>query len=404
MHASSPTRTVALFLLFLFLIAVFMAVRDGGVRGSLTNPNHQLEEFSQIASGCNSFPFCLRIGSSLLGEGIQSLTVGVVNAFISVDPASFGGEGQLTADTRMAKLLGSVLFRIIVLLPIFLVAMLLFERAWAKAGFLVLTFLALTGWGPWLYAPWYNFVRKFVDWPVAWWDFFTGVPYFGFASIGFVFLLLAYLAARRPVRLWEMAALAALGQSIVENLGLVTGVAVFLFTLLTDRRAGWWRSVALASRRIAACGLASLLVLVLSMVLVNPQFTDARSPGMVEQGGFALAVRFLQEHWEAYGRLNLQAIDIVTANVFTLLWPPLLFGGLFGLVLAMVQEMSDEEVRIRAAAGISAAGGFAASLGVGLFMSGIQSDMGRQILPLIGVCFFAGIYIAAWTARRWHRA
>ena len=391
-------KNMALFLLFLCLTVVFISARDANLSSSLTDPKTNLAEFADVASICPHFPNCLRVGSAFLGQAIQSASLGLFGLFASVDPMSFGATGWMASSDRLAGLLGSVLYRLVVLLPILAVAMLFFERGWRRVVFLVLTWLPLAGWGSWLYVPWYDFIRQYVDWPVTWWDFRAPLAFYDYAAIGFVFFLIIYMGSRARIRLWEIAALAAIGQFIFEYLGLVTAVSLFVFTLLMDERGGVRRRLGLATGRLAICGVSAFAVLMgLAWIITNAQAGQ-------ETGGI---LAFFKEHWQAYGRLNIQAIHIIMARFLTLLSPSFLVGVLFGGVLYATlgpSRIPASATKCRAMAGMAAAVGYGSALGAGLFISGVQSDMGRQAVPLTAALVFAGAYFTVWAAARPGRA
>ena len=297
-------------------------------------------------------------------------------------------------DGTLALAIGSFVYRVIVLLPVLFVSLLLFEGLLTKFGFLALSFLALSGWGPWIYVPIFDFARLFIDWPISWWNFRMFLGVYDYAALGFVFILLAYLALQKKFSYFGLVAVTVIGQLTFENLGLVTGVSVFLFTLWDSAQLKYRIRTALL--RLLICGVSTLVVLAI-MVTIIRSVGDHVTPEPV--GGIDTVVSYLGSFWVRFGQTNFQAIDILFADFFTLLVPPLFFGGAFGLIKFYISGKDRGNVviyRRLALAALSVSLGFTTSLFVGLFVSGLTSDMGRQTIPLVIICVFLGIYMTMW--------
>jgi hypothetical protein len=390
-------NTILLFTVFLIGVFVFLGARDSSLQHGPLKPalsdQPNSAQAAKASQECN-LPTCLRISAGAISEQLQSAFEGLSQGLSGYDPAYFGGEGTMSFDIRPTTILSGIFFRIISLLPIIFVATVLFSTLWSQLTFLVLTFLALAGWGPWLYVNWYKFIGQFIDWPKAWWDFRQPVALYDYGAIGFVFLLLLYLCIRRNIRYWEVAAFTVFGQSIFEHLGLVTGVSLFMFEMLLDKTASLGQRFKKATAYLFVCGIASILFLVGLSWAVIPE-----AGGPANSSAIRLAIDYLEGFWSAYGSLNFCAIDILAANFFSLLWPPLFAGGLLAGLMTITERSSEiggDQIRRRAAAGTAIVIGFSSATFVGLFVSGFHSEAGRQLLPLISILIFAAAYQCYW--------
>lgn len=394
MLKNNQFSTILLFTLFAMLVAVLISVRDAHLQRDIAE-GYSPPDYSILKSDdANCLPQCLRVGFKIVHAGVSKIIVGIAENFTTYDPKSFGGEGTLYSDTRLSHLMTNLIAKLLVLLPVLIVAIYLFDRLWTKATFLFLTFLTLAGWGPWLYVSWYRFIGQFFDWPRAWWDFRQVMVAYDFQSIGIVFLLLVYLSLRQQIRLWELIMLTVVAQLSFENLGFVTGVSVFIFTLLSNQRGPLRVRLELALVRLAVCGVTSIAVF---FALVSAQGVEvAASATSTPVGEHLNSVKeYFQSYWQDYGRVNFEGFSILVANAISLMWPPLVFGAIFGLsqfAFRSRSDITDEQIVVRARAGFSVVLAFALSMGVGLFVSGMHSELGRQILPLISVLVFASSY------------
>lgn len=385
---------VLLFLFYILCVSISVSIRDTNFQRAVADNPSILTEFNELSQICGHLPSCLRIGAGFIGEAIQSGITSIVGAFTSVNPQSFAGEGTMYFDSKLALVVGSFLYRIVALLPLLLVALLLFDGLLTKFGFLAISFLALSGWGPWIYVPMFDFARLFIDWPISWWNFRMFLVSYDYAALGFVFILLAYLALQKRFYYLGLAAVTVIGQLTFENLGLVTGVSVFLFTLWDSEQVE--NRIRTALVRLFVCGATTLAVLAIMITLVRSVGAGVTSNSA---DSIDTVVSYFVSFWVDYGQTNIQAIDILFADFLTLLAPPLLFGGAFGILKFLFSEKDRRNVvkyRRFSVAALSIALAFTLSLFVGLFVSGLTSDMGRQTIPLVIICVFLGIYMAMW--------
>ena len=267
----SINRILLTFGLFLLLVTIFISIRDQGAQAVVDKNKLSLLEIASISSVLEKpvIPHGLRIGSYALESGFSKLIVTIVSAFNVYDPKSFGGEGQMYFDATLAAFLSTLFLKFLFLTPIFFASLLLFKNLSEQTIFLVLIFLVLCGWGPWLYVSWYNFITTYVDWPRSWWLFRKGGFYlYDFFSMGYMFFLILYFSLRQRIRYLELASLCILSQLMFENLGLVTGLSVFFVTLLRSDSKTIWTDLRLASIRLIVCGVTSIVTLVLTLFLM----------------------------------------------------------------------------------------------------------------------------------------
>ena len=394
-------NTTLLFMVFLMGAFIFLGVRDANLRNKMLDPIASAETNqtrSQDKQRICNLPTCLRISANALSDQTQSIFEGLARGIADYDPTYFGGEGTMSFDIRLATIMSGVFVRIILLLPILIAAALLFATVWNQLAFLVLTFLSLAGWGPWVYVKWYKFIGQFIDWPKAWWDFRQPVIIYDFGVIGFVFLLLLYLCIRKRIRYWEVAALTVFGQSIFEHLGLVTGISIFAFELLRSGSAPFSRRFKRASSYLAVCGASSLLFFLGLYSALTPDAGSALASPKNTDIGLSV-IDYFRGFWVVYGSVNFNAIDILAANFFSLLLPSMLAGGLLAGFMKFSggsSERDSNQIKRRAAAGAAVVIGFLAALFVGMFISGYHSEAGRQLLPLISILIFAAAYQCYW--------
>ena len=143
-----------------------------------------------------------------------------------------------TAHTR-AVAVGLVAlygYQLLLALPVYWLAVHLFPGPLGRAVYVAVILGALGGWPAVLVNAWFAFAGLFVDWPLAYYNFAHPLEPYDWAGIGFVHLL-ALAILRGMTGPLPALALAVLGQVMMDNLGLVTGLALGL--------AGWtsggWR-------------------------------------------------------------------------------------------------------------------------------------------------------------------
>lgn len=271
--------------------------------------------------------------------------------------------------------------RILPLTAVLAVALLLFRTFGQKVTFLVVTLFALAGWNPTLVGLYFHAVNLIFDWPNPYFLFGIFVGIHELWAIGFIMLLFLFLATRQSPRGYEIAAVAAFGQLFMENLGIATTIAVFLRTLLHPDPVALpypWRT---AGRRLAAGAAGTVLVAGLLAYVV---LKDTSGPAKLYQGGQVPAVLdVFVWHWNEYGRVNFAKWPFIVANLITLCFYPALLGAILGWLSGKNADTDIEQIRQAWFAAVATTAAFVATLFVGMFISGMMSDLGRQAMPLV---------------------
>lgn len=190
---------------------------------------------------------------------------------------------------------------------------------------------------------------------------------------------MVWLIRARSIPLTVLPLVVALGQFTSEHLGFIAGVAMAAHALwsIPDRRA----AIRLALVRLALAGLVSVavLMLMLGVVLTREGYYQRWLDG---QSVRHMVDEYLQYKWLHYGKYNELWWRVIVANFVSYLSPPMLIGGLVGLVRARWDRDTLELVTMRwRAAGAVVAPLFLIMV-IGGLNSGYTSDLGRQALPL----------------------
>lgn len=360
---------------------------------------------------CQEVNTCMRVGVVAVAFVLTTVLSGVADVLFtdphlsSLVPESPWG---ILSPSQAEKLLvvrsvTFILVRFVFLLPILWLCMVFYRRTLDRFVILTLLFVALAGW-PLPIVDWfYAMLAQVADWPLAYYNFTQRLVPHDFGSIGYVVLLYLYIARRARIRLWECAALTLVGQLIFENNGIVTGVALFVATLLLDRPAPMSSRLMLAGRRLAVAGLTSVTLATLMVVLyralgdgVVEAVDDARTPvGMV--------VNYFVSYWDAFGRTNLSWANVLAANFAIMVLIPFVFGAGVGVLLALTDARRDPDLARRARtdclAGIAVAAGFCVTVAIGFFVSQLSSDLGRQLAPLVAVTVVFAAKMGEWLCR-----
>ncbi len=354
------TILVGIFLIFSFIA---LAIRDTEIlRFVLEGKLVRFSDASQKAELCGYLPACLRVGSAWLSSGLQTLMI-ELSRLVDL-PADRHRPELLSIAGKESFLfiMGEVVSRLIVLTPIFLGISLLYRSFALRALLMISVFMTLSGWAR--------------SNPLFTEQFFV---YYDFAAVGFVFLLFFLVATEKTKGFFGAAATLILGQLIFENLGIVTGVAVAVYSFAaSDRSLGLGARSAMATKRLlamAAVSIAALGALYIAMQTAN-DWEQVEGSGFFEY--FTIA-------WNEYGRANFADFHDIKENFFEIIAYPSASGLLLGL-LVIPRALSSPEAlqRLRrqfhAALGIWT--GFMCTLVIAMFFSGLYYEMGRQLIPL----------------------
>ncbi len=296
------------------------------------------------------------------------------------------------------------LARVVFLLSLPWLCLVFYRHAAHGFLFLTLLFVALAGWPMAVLDGFFWLLGSVADWPLAYYVFGTLLQPYDFGSVGYAVFLCLYIARREPIRLWECAALTVAGQLIFENYGVVTGIALFAATLLADRRQAVPSRLWLASRRLAVAGAASVVLAGLFAVIHAGLAAGLTDAATAAETPLAVLADYFASHWQDYGRTNFSWFNVIAANVISLISIPLILGVGFGAVVALTDRNRDpagiREARADCAAALAVAAGLGVTVVIGLFISGLSSDMGRQLLPLVAATIVFASKMGEWLCRR----
>ena len=380
--ATTAKNTV---LVGIFLIFAFdsLAIRDTEIlRFVLEGKLVRFSDGSQKAELCGYLPACLRVGSAWLSVGIQNLLI-ELSRLIDL-PADRHNPELLSIAGKESFLfvMGEVISRLVVLTPIFLGASMLYRSFALRALLIISVFMTLSGWAR--------------SNPLFTEQFFV---YYDFAAVGFVFLLFFLIATEKTKGFFGAAATLVLGQLIFENLGIVAGIAIAIYSFAgSDHSLGLSARTAMAMKRLlamAAVSIVALGVLYLAMQIANDW---EQIEGSSFSGYFTIA-------WNEYGRANFADFHDIKENFFEIIAYPSASGLLLGLLvipraLSTPEAMQRFQTQFHAALGIWI--GFMCTLVIAMFLSGLYYEMGRQLIPLCVVTtlvWATGIPVLANTIR-----
>ncbi|MFQ5913958.1 MAG: hypothetical protein ACE5JS_12310 [Nitrospinota bacterium] len=389
--------------LFIILVLLAISFRDPRFFVRILNAYPAVNsEFTEVAGLCGDLPMCFRVTSAWIGYALQQFSFALGGA-LNLKATTLPWLGvSLEAKRAFLSLAVAVLYRMIVLLPILLVAFLSFRKFVTRLLFLLIAFLAISGWTPFES----SFVKLAMDlygWggtrfaaeELVTFLFGSYVIYYDYYAIGFLFLLYLYLTRVEFKRFRHVACLLLIGQTGFEHLGLITGVAVVLYSILTDSDRPMLTRLKSGARSLAGYGAISVAAMVALFGLLNVTSEE------VFWGGPGESFSVL---YEAFGRQNLAQLRTLILKMGALLTPPLLAGILLGAFSALLGEGDRSALRAELAAAAAICVGFLASVCVGLFVSGLHQEMGRQLLPLASLAVMLAAkgvaYIVAMAGRR----
>ena len=375
-----PWLSFGLFLVY----ALVFGLLKGGYAHVVEFPSHLFV--------CSEIHTCMRVGDNLLGAALSTI-IEVAVGLLFMDPStstllpqSPWGMGT-PPPSEQAKAISTAVFilkRVIFLLPVLWLATVFFRGVFIRLLFLTVIFMALAGWPPPVLDVYFTIMGNIADWPKSYYMFALRIGPHDFGSIGFNLLLVLYIARRSRKRLWEVAGLTVLGQLIFENNGIVTGIAFFTATLLIPAEAPTVNRFRLALQRLGISALASV-----SLVMFFVAIFFARGNGIDDGAAGVLTIipNYFQEYWRNVGVINFGWFNVTVANFITLVSIPAVFGAVVGSVSALSNRGSGKrwyrQAETDGLAALCAAAGFFTTVIIGLFVSGMGSDMGRQMLPMV---------------------
>jgi len=358
--AAKNTVLVGIFLVFTF---VALAIRDTEIlRFVIEGKLVRFSDGSQKAELCGYLPACLRVGSAWVSVGIQHLLI-ELSRLMDL-PADRHQPALLSVASKESFLfiMGEVLSRLIVLTPIFLGIFLLYRSFVLRALLMISVFMTISGWAR--------------SNPLFTEHFFV---FYDFAAVGFVFLLFYLIATEKTKSFFGAAVALVLGQLIFENLGIVAGIAITIYSFTeSDHSLGLGERSALAMRRLLAMAALSIVTLGILYLAIQIANDWEKIEGSSFLGYFTIA-------WNEYGRANFKDFHDIKENFFEIIAYPSASGLLLGLLvtpraLSTPEALKRFRIQFHAALGIWV--GFMCTLVIAMFVSGLYYEMGRQLIPL----------------------
>lgn len=383
-----------------------MAGRYAAFASAILVPSAAAPVSPDFEIACRTINVCMRVGVPLLGQAVSSL-VDAATALLFMKSSTstliaespWGRMDHATATRAMVSMTAAYLaVRVGCLLPLLWLTLAFFRGSVARFFFLLAAFLTLAGWPPPMLDGVYGALRLLADWPLAYFLFSSELASYDFGSIGFICLIALYIARRRRKTLAEIAGLTLLGQLIFENNGIVAGVAFFLDALCDPangppaarRRIAFVRlAVAAAVTLAVAAGFAALYA------TLNPVPPGARAGGALDS-----ILAYARDFWRDYGSNNFRWWNVTLANFLTLTAIPAVVGIVVGAVGARMDAGPSPMIADDLRGALAAAVGFFVTVLIGLFVSGLSSDMGRQLLPLTLMALTASAKIGEALAAR----
>jgi hypothetical protein len=265
-------------------------------------------------------------------------------------------------------------YRVLLALPVYWLAVRLFPGTFARLAYILAVLAAMGGWPAALINVWFSFAGLFFDWPAAYYNFSQGMTHYDWTGIGFVHLL-ALVILRGATGPLAAFALAVFGQWAMDNLGLVTGIALGLAAWST----GGFRN---GAKSLAAAGVGSVLMFTTIALLGDANWDR---PGWELAAGesdwFVKVAIWWRYYWDTYAHYNFLWMNVLIANFISLMVWPTVAGLILGAGFAKSRGGAKAEAALRALA--FPAIGFSFTLLIGLFKTGYASDMGRQAMPLV---------------------
>lgn len=348
---------------------------------------------------CPIVPTCLRVGVSVVGYGIEKLLVGLSGLYFSGETASrlfapeiWAAQGlnwwqyKVLDPARLegfvAPIAATILLRALCMSAILWLTLRFFAVTWERVVFLLVTFGVLLGWPVSLVLGFFKLMSTVINWPHHHFLFVYFTSPYDFGALAFVYLLTLMLARPDLPGIGTTALVAGLGQTIFENLGFVAGVAIATVVFLRAPRGPAVPALVRSVRHLVAAGLASLAVAIVLLAGV----VSAGAPSAAGSGSGFGFIEHVAAFWRDYGRNNLEWWRVLVADAISILIFPVIFSAALGLGAWFCRRADGaaggETERRQFLAALGVMTGFALSLVPGFFVSGMTSDINRQMTPL----------------------
>lgn len=355
---------VAVGIIFCILSSVVFLNRGLTISEATTS-----SEFYRNASICNDMPFCFRMGGAFIGEAIvqsiRSISTPLMSNFSDANSAHY------------KLFISSFLYRLLMFTPILLAISVASLHGFIRLLIGMSLFLTAMGWG-----------LARVEWPWGhdynYYIFGMNLNFADYYSLGFVALLI-YVFSKFQLNFFKFIILIIVGQLGFENLGAVCVIAGSLYWIFSDHPQKYRQALIYFG-----------VGLVISCVL------------MISVYGLILSVHQGEVYWvkvgkgldyvmEVYGKHNFDQMTYIRKAFFRMMAFPALAGVIVACLEIILKLLKcgerQESIKGFFRAAMCVWLGFLATCGVGLFVSGIRSEIGRQLLPLacLSVFLFYGL-------------
>jgi len=376
--------------LFVLLAMIYVLISGGYVETARSFAGPESLEYSpyHLKLRCVEIHTCMRVGVLLLEQGVAVLVDWASHLLYmknsAADLLSESPWGRLEYSDRhhavAAITISHHVARAVFLLPLLWLTLYFFRAMASRLLFLLCAFLALAGWPPLLLDGVFSVLRLTVNWPLAYYNFSVGViPSYDFGSAGFICLLALYISRRQNKTFLEIAGMTLLGQLIFENNGIISGVAFFIDALFNPAYGPIARRRRLAFARL---GLTAVVSASLASGFAILYLQTSPSPSSSANSLISVFINYFRDHWEYYGHYNFDWWKVTVANFLTLTLVPALVGLVIGAAGARIGGSYATRIADDLRGALAAIVGFCVTVTIGLFVSGLGAEMGRQILPL----------------------
>lgn len=377
----------------LFVVGVFLASM---VRGDLAGIMTAISDASLvIADDCLG---CQR-NTAWIYWPLRGLLSAISHLmFLSPDaaPLAVATPWEIKPSHRHAEMAVQFLalygYRVVLALPAYVLVCRLVRSIWHRLVLVVLLLCILGGWPALVVNVMFTLAQQVVSWPPSYYLFVDTILSFDWSMIGFL-PLLALLILRGPVNWWQAMLMAAFGQVLMDNLGLVTGIALGL--------AGWrergWRH---GGTLLVAAGIGTVVVFSLFSTFGTLQMEESGLARAAEVEGVLNKMwAWLGYYWDVQAKYNFLWLNVTIANMLSVMMPAVLFSAVASVFMTET-PLEALEARRRVWAILAPCVGFALTVFIGMFKSGYGSDLGRQMLPLAVMTPFLFVVLAGrWRSR-----
>lgn len=356
----------------LFMILALEAVLFKGL--PVLQPGWTGDPFSNPFAASEAWRPNFRLMASLIGLALQQLFTGLTalahwnieGAWLyDYTPWPINPAQDQVAGGLLVPLASYLTFVLLMLAPLLVLALSWSRHLMGRAILLLVLFGAILGWHPNVVSLFFRLGSVVADWPRSYYLYADMLRNHDWAAIGFMGVMVLYIARCRDKTWPQIVLLTALAQLTFEHLGLVFGVAMAVHAFWATGRAD---PVTALRRLVLVGGVAMAIAAVAAAVFYLKGSKVSTGAGM---------------SMSDYVRLNFAWYKIVIANTVTvtvLAGGAGLVGGLVGWWFEDHDQQSQWREDTLAAFGLVLGGLIV--VGLGFFTASYPSEMGRQLTPL----------------------